>query len=624
MATSFLPYNHPLFQVAGKNSGDTGMYGRFRNPWNDFSSRLMPDDIKEALALAEFLWYANGTFSKACSMVGRYFITEIEFDLKDDEKIEDYKALLNDQMGINSILGLLGDDFMCYSNCFYSIVDPFDRLLKCPETGTLVNIEEAEKNEWYIWEDYKFKKTDKGIEHCNGSKADFELQDTASQDVNRLLIKRWSPHEIEVKQEEWSQEKVFYWNIPGEVKNKIKQGDVLTLKNIPKEVIKAVEVDGKFKFAKNKIFHFADETVAGVHTGGWGIPFVIRLFRMMYRAQLLDRYDEAINLDYITGLRVISPKTAGTGSNVDPIKMMGMDSFKANVTSMIQKHRMDPTTWHTSSLPLEYQHMGAEGAQLTPVDLKDRADANILNAIGVPQELYRMTLTTQAAPLALRLFEQTWPQMSALYNKFLNWLSDSLATRYRYSQAKLKMTKPTISDDLTRREILLQLMGGQQVSPQTALKGLGIGDFRSEVRKVLEAERIRMEEERKMQEEMDQEQKFQDIKAQMSPQGPPGGAAPAGAPPGAGIPPTTASGGMVNPDSLKDPEALAGEADRIANQLLTMDPTARRAQLTSLTKSYETLSALVKEKLRKLEQGAASAGVQAARQGQMAPPPPQG
>lgn len=613
-------------QGAPGEGGAGAAYGRFRNPWRDYASRLMPRNVKNALRLAEFLWYANPTYSRASSLIARYFITELEFGLKDDEKITDYKQLFYDTLDIVTLLSSVGDDFMCYGNTFTSIILPFDRNLQCPKSGNMFKLEEAFDKGLVEWSGFKFAKTSKGVKACGGSKADFRISDIPSSDVNRLIIKRWSPHEIEIATEPFTGKKVYYWNISSDVKKRVSEGNVSTLAVVPQAVIEAVKDQGKFKFLDGQMFHRADESVSGVFDGGWGIPSVIKVFRLLYRSQLLDRYDEAINLDYIAGLRVISPRMGGTNTGSDPIKHMGMDVFSGHVRRMIDRHRVDPTTWHTSPTPLEYQHMGADGAQLTPVDLKKEVDDKVLNAIGIPAELFRMSLTTEAAPLALRLFEQTWPQMQSLYNGFLNWLSDSLSKNFKYNQASIKLTKPTLVDDITIRDIMLQLMGGQQVSPQTALKRLGIGDYREEIRKTLEAERVRTEEQQKFDEQMAKEQKFQEFKDELTakdqPQGaPPGGAAPAGGgmPPGSSGP-MTAQQLVPDPNALNSPAALESEGLRIAQQLLTMDPAARRTTITNLTKSYSTLAGVVKEQIRKMEQQAAQTGKNLMRTGQIPPP----
>lgn len=615
-------------------SKDNVGYGKFRNPWRDFASRLMPRNVKSSLYLAEFLWYANPTFARASSLIARYFITELEFKSKDDQKITDYKQLFYDTLDVINLLAYIGDDFMCYGNGFISMILPFDRNLQCPTSGNLFPLTECFKNNFCVWTNNRFKKTKEGAEACDGNWEDFEIRDTPSQDINRLIVKRWNPHEIEIAKEPFTGKKVFYWTIPADIKKAINSGHIETLAVVPKEIIDAATTDGaKFKFGEGQMFHACDSALAGVETGGWGLPSIIKVFRLMYRSQLLDRYDEAINLDYIIGLRVITPAKGGTGSpGTDPIKSMGMDVFSSHVRRMIERHRMDPTTWHTSPTPLDFQHMGAEGAQLTAVDIKKETDDKILNAVGIPADLFRFNLKIEAAPLALRLFEQSWPQIQGNYNKFLTWLSEGLTKNFKQKSTSVVLTKPTLIDDTTIRDVMLQLMSGQQVSPQTALKRLGIGDYREEVRKTLESDRIRTEEQRDFDEQNAKEQKFQEFKDELSAQGQqqpgPGGQPPMGNAAGAmqGAPPAAPGGPMTaeqlvpDPNAISSPQGIENEANRIAQQLLVMEPSARRSSITSLTKTYSTLAGVVKETLRKLEQQAAQTGVNLTRTGQLPPP----
>lgn len=62
------------------------------------------------------------------------------------------------------------------------------------------------------------------------------------------------------------------------------------------------------------------------------------------------------------------------------------------------------------------------------------------------------------------------------------------------------------------------------------------------------------------------------------------------------------------------------QAEQMAEQIMTMDPSSRKSQLIQLSKTDETLHALVKEKLRKLEDQAAQAGLNMTRAGQLPPP----
>jgi hypothetical protein len=107
-----------------------------------------------------------------------------------------------------------------------------------------------------------------------------------------------------------------------------------------------------------------------------------------------------------------------------------------------------------------------------------------------------MNLQANAAPMALRLFEAYWQSIPGFYNKVLGWLTELLSRVYNLDKTAVQMQKTTIVDDMSYKQILLQLMSGNQLSPQTALEPLGI-DAHQEVKKVIKHQdyvnRVQME-----------------------------------------------------------------------------------------------------------------------------------
>lgn len=308
--------------------------------------------------------------------------------------------------------------------------------------------------------------------------------------------------------------------------------------------------------------------------------------------------------------------------------------FRSTVQSMVGLHRKDPASWHVSAFPLKYQLFGGEGQQLSPKDLMESKLNEWLDASGVPQELYHGSLTVQAAPMALRVFENANPEIRALYNNILEWLASYLMEVMEVPEFRVELMRPRLIDDLERRGMLLQLMGGNQISPQTALQTLGITNPRDEIRRGFQWQQMAAQEEKKFNDEMQSAADADTIKqqwaqkSQMALSGGGAGGAPMdpammGAPPGGapGAPP-----GAMSPNGSTDtPEGLMGEADRIAQQILQMDPAQRRSTLVNLKKTNPMLHPHVKAKLEEYEQQAKTTGVQMMRQGQMPPqaaPPP--
>jgi hypothetical protein len=98
----------------------------------------------------------------------------------------------------------------------------------------------------------------------------------------------------------------------------------------------------------------------------------------------------------------------------------------------------------------------------------------MLNAAGVPAELYKGTITMQAMPAALRLFQQTWPHLVAAYNGWIRWLVDGVSKALNWEPVSAQMQPVTLADDVENKQILLQLAAGNKVSMHKALAPLGI------------------------------------------------------------------------------------------------------------------------------------------------------
>ncbi len=604
----------------------------FPLPWLDYATTAIPNSLTLVLRWAEFLWNSQGTYRQACQRTVRYFITEPVITGVEDDKAKDIRDVLEHYLKIKSFLSECGDNYIQYGNLFLVRHIPFKRSLSC-KCGYLVAFEKAEG--MYRWEDFSFKKTGKGCPSC-GSQDTWDISDSQSKDPKDVRFILLSPHEVEIAWNPYTKSKMFYWNLPPHLTEGIRKGVVIMLRETPEELIKTAKGSKRLVLDDSAVFHAAEPASCGLYTGGWGLPRVISNFRLAYHHQTLARLDMAIAMDYINGMRVISPDNSTNGNGAgDPLLALGGTAFNSMISSMVATHRRDPASWQISAFPVKYQLFGGEGQQLSPKDLLKMKLDEWLDATGIPAELYHGTLSVQAAPMALRIFENSWPEISALYNNVLEWISSYLTEVMELPDFRVEMEAPHLVDDMERRGLMLQLMGGNQVAPQTALRLMGIKDPREEIVKSFEWQAMSAEENKKFQDKMQQLQDADMVHQNMAQQsqqslnpapmdpsqmGPGGG----GAPSGGGAP----GGGPIQVGDTTSPEGMDSEGDRIARQLLTMDPASRRRQLADLKKSNESLWAIVKGKLQDLEQDAKSQGVQAMRQGQIQPsqggPPGQG
>ena len=590
----------PIFPNVATQSNSLSKFSRaFPDPFCDYASTQMPNSMEDVLKWCEHLWLTNGTYRQAAQRVVRYFITKVELEgISDDGEKKKWDDYLEDTLGILDALSILGDDFMSYGNSFSSLYVPFRRYLVCPHCHIETPVERID----YKFEDYTFV----GVcpsKKCR-RKVKFIRRDRRATEFAKLQIIRWSPHQIKLLHHPMGHKTDYLWEIPGEYKSEIKKGTAWYLESTPWEIIEAVKENKMFRFADNVIFHMCEETIAGVRNRGWGIPRLMSNFKQAWYIQVLKRYNEAIGLDYIVPLRILTP-VPGSSSQADPLVHANMSDFNGNLGRMIHEHRKDPTTWQFLPFPVQQLLMGAEGKNLAPVELIDAATDEFLNGMGVPSELYKGTISIQAMPSALRLFERTWTPFTNTMNSWLRWLLKSIADVLMWERVSGRLQPVTLAEDMEKKQIQLQLASGQQISKQTAYAPFGI-DYREEVKRMLEEEKFFQEEQTKFQKEQESAATMQEQFMQPAPGMPPEGAAPAAAMQGAG--------GMVAPmpagpaGAGVTPEDLTAQAEQVAMQMLGIPYEQRKSELLNIKKSNETLHALVLAKMEKIRGDARRVG----------------
>lgn len=635
-----MPTEAPTFPLFGQNPMQFNRSSNiFPDPFLDYASTQMPRDIYDVIRWCEFVWLNNGTYRMAMQRVVRYFLTRIELtDASDDEK-EKYEDFLENHLKFMRELSRVGDNMCAYGNDFISVHVPFRRNLRCPRCKG----EQPVNKVAYEWRDWQF------VAKCNAPKCKYQgamiRVDRRSIDEDKIRLIHWPAREMRLIFNPTTSDTAYYWDMPADFKDLIRRGNTFHLEHTPWEIIEAVRHDQMFHFDNDVIYHCKMDVISGVRHFGWGIPLIMSNFKQAWYIQVLKRYNEAFALDYIMPFRVITPVAGGTSREADPLLQINMAGFQSKVFNMWREHRRDPTAMFALPFPVQMDMLGAEGRELAPTDLIDKATDEFLNALGVPAQMYRGDLQWQAMPAALRLFERTWVSLVEEMNGFINWTFKRVSDLQNWENLKGRLQPVTYADDLEKKQMQLQLAAGNQISKQTAFAPFGI-NYRDEIRRQLEEQKYMMEQQQRFQEEEQQKDQLQStiqqgaqqpqpgappVPGQPQPGGQPGQppAQQAGAPtdpsqgmaagpnapgnggggamPGGGMMPAGPSGGVGGNEQMT-PEDLTEKAQQIATQLLGMPYELRRQQLNQIKKSNETLHSLVIAQMDKIRQQAQTAG----------------
>ena len=607
--------------------GNFAMRGseHFPDPFCDMASTFMPETTRDILLWCEFIFSKQGIYREAIRRIVSYFITDLEVNSLDAsrEEKDKFKQFLDETIDYKAVLNQVATDYACYGNSFTSLVIPFRRYLSCPRCYTEWPLKKVYNTPefGFTWSDFDFHAKCPNSE-CGYNGAWHHI-DRRSGEESDIHIKRWSPHEMEILYDDLTHDVSYIWKIPEDYRQDIRRGKLFHLERANWEVIQAVKNNKALQFDPDVIYHMKEPALAGIRNKGWGISKVLSNFGQSWYVQVLHRYNEAIALDYVIPFRVIMPAArsgAADPAAQDPVLGANMGNFVSRVQRMLARRRRDPAAWNVVPFPLEYKALGGDANQLAPKDLLDQGIDHLLNAAGIPADMYKGTLTMSAAPPALRLFESYWAPLTHNMNGFLSWLVESISKSLNWEPVSARLMKVTHADDMNRQAAKLQLMMGRQISQTTGLQSVGM-DFESEQKKMLEEEKFVSDETTQMQEEMTNEAQMQQaVQGAAGGAAPPGAAPPAGGgapPPGGGAAPAGgaapgggATGGGSGPNTPVTPQELMQKADEIASQMQSLPDSQRQSEMMALKKTDPTLHALVKSRMDDQKQQAQQQGGQ--------------
>lgn len=494
-----------------------------------------------------------------------------------DDDRQDLDKFLSKDLRLIDNMAQIGDDYIVYGNSFSSLFMPFDRYLICPSCGTNYSAERVR---------YRFELPDTRFSgHCAKCRKHtvFRVEDRKSWDRSRMKIVRWNPKNIRIKYNKISGKIRYYLRMDHDLFRQLNSGDPFYINDTPLPILKwasqarAGTHNVYFGFDPREIYHMRETNLAGLPIVGWGIPPLLPNLRLAYYIQLLRRYDEAIALDFIIPFRVMYPKASmPAGTAMDPILMGNLAKYKGHLQEMVRNKRLDPTNIQISPVEIGYQMIGGEANALAPKESLQMATTELLDSMGVPAELYRGTLSIQAFPVALRLFEKTWGNLVTNYNQYTAWVVESIARYYGYGDLTGSLRSVTLADDIENKAILMEASAAQDISKSTAYQTIGY-DYLDEQQKIIEEQTEVM----KLQEEAMADQSAQEAEGETPPGGQPG----------------------ATPGDVHE------QARQMAYTFVVETPeTVRRSELIKVKRSNPTLHALVIQEMDALRQQYATQG----------------
>lgn len=594
-----------LAATYGNNSG------KWHDPFITNSNLLIPDNFYTNLALARFMASKFPLYVQAAKRTVSHFITDIQFVGKTGDKDErdQLKSYLIDNLGILDAASQAGLEWFIYGNTFPRIYFPFNRYIVDRREGKYVersiDIFPPEVIQFDL-DSMTYQVPDpKSQEPLDTRpKVKFEFIDRKSNDSDRIKVRFIDPCRMILQMNNISGTIDYIYRFEEFFKADIKQGNkIYQVNETPKEMLQAIRRDQDFCFNSDSIFHMANNFISGISYNGWGIPPILLNYQSMHDAAVLRCLNEAIGLDYMVPIRVITPSASGQGAGMDAAASINLGPWTAMAKEFIKNKRQDPTAMHVLPFPVTYQEFGGSGRQLAPTDLIKLYDDKMLSEAGFPIEVFNMSLQMQVMPTAIRAFEATYIHLQRKLSNMIKWVNKKIRDYQELEQLDVKLALPSVADDMEKRHIWLQLAAGGEVSRETAYKAFSIDSAVEEAKRRaeedIEIQKIKAKVQSDFEREMTIGSVNQTLDAMMQQQQAP--------PPGAmGPPPAGGSGGQAPGVTPLD---IMQQAEEQAMQLLQIEDNGeRRRAMNDLRATNPQLYAIVKQKMEEIRSQGASEG----------------
>jgi len=542
----------------GNSGGSNGGKIDYSNPFYSIPQQYFPRNIDQMFQWSMYFLYRFPFYKPALQRIANYFITELDY-IGGDAKTQDHYKNAFKQKKYRTVLGQVGLDVLSMGNSYTTFAPTFNRFLKCPACGKTTLIEKQK---------YRFRKGVYTSECSCGYKGVYEIEDVTIKDAKKIVIKHWKAREVLVRHETTTSLTEYYWDIPPEEGRQIMtDNNKFFSKYTPAIVYQAVKAKVAVVFADDNFIHLKVSSPTQLTTDGRGIPPAMFLFDEFWMLQVLNRQTEAIAYEDINPFRIISMarETTSTGS---PLLTQNGSQFRAEMLSMVEAHRRDPGGYKITPFPISFEKPGGDGKNLIPVEFMQYKQNNILNGLNIPQELYTMNFTAQqVVGPALRLFENSWSEVPAMYTDFMQKWADVLSSLKGWEPIEVKMKPISLADDMERKQIITQLASANSVARSEMLEMYGL-DYKEQIRK-------RYEEQITEQEIQQEEQSKQEIK-------------------------NMSTKSIFNQQPNATPQDTMAQAQELANQLYPMNGAQRRAELQRIKSSDQNMWLNVKNELEKL------------------------
>ena len=529
-------------------------YKKYRSSFLTLGDMQIPDDYKEIFQWCRYFFKFDPLIGAAVRALATFPITdwilddteqadENDVESEDDNSEEPsetykfYNHILTNEIDLYTHMIEIGYDYFLYGN-----------MVVFAEPGVkTVKRRNLETNEIY------------------------EKKEVVWKSVQRLDLTR-----LKIDRDPKTNEKVFYYDIPPELKKVIKtKRPKDKYDKIPKIFKEAVQKKGLVKLKSQYVYHMQMPSESG-DNGLWATPPVLHAMKLILYSNILRQAQEAIAYEHIIPRRIYyfnETQEFSTG--------MDFTDVANDFASELKKQLDDPNYQIISPMPIQQIQHGGQGKALLLVPELEQLQETILAAMGVPREFVFGGVSYSGSTTSLRILEN---HFITYRTKLLDYVNDFLIKRLaeirgewetiddNQKLVRVQLSELKMQDDIQQKQLMINL-NQQGKLPDEVMYEKVLGLDSTKVVKQLQAERIR-----KLQEQFQLQKVQMDYEQSLQEQAAAKGQTPIQDPANGPQIPEPAPGAYGNEDEGSSPDSA--QTDNSSNQTENIPPgTENRAAL---------------------------------------------
>lgn len=378
-----------LVKTASPNAAmSNNSFKQYRSSFLTLSDMQIPDDYKEIFKWCRYFFKFDSLIGSAVRSLATFPVTDyVVNDSKEAEEDDSippeevsesfkfYKNMLSD-LNLYKHMIEIGYDYHLYGNAIL-FAEPGTKVVRSrnPETQEIVESKQV------VWKS----------------------------------VRRLDPAKIRIDRCPETQEKLFYYEVPADIRAIIKSKKPKEkYDKIPAIYKKAVEKNGIIKLNSKYVYHFAMPSESG-DNGLWATPPILHAMKLILYTNILRQAQEAVAHEHIVPRRIYYfNETNGMDPNMDFGQVADDFAFE------LKKQLNDPNYQVISPIPVQEIQHGGQGRNLLLVPEIEQLQNTILAAMNVPREFIFGGVSYSGSTTSLRILENNFITYRMLLEEYVN------------------------------------------------------------------------------------------------------------------------------------------------------------------------------------------------------------